>query len=107
MFKHLTLLTIHRLLHCLLLLHSAACVYAAQDACVYHSGGMVVHSVVIVKQTIYIITSVPYNTVFQVNTDLTITVDNAPTSLNYLTTYLSRSTNIETVSRLVFPLNQL
>lgn len=107
MFRYLTLLTVHRLLYYVLLLHSAACVSAAQDACIYRSGEFIVHSVVVVKHTIHIITSVPYDTVFQVNTDLTITVDNAPTSLNYLTTYLSRSTAIETINGSVYPLNEL
>ena len=68
---------------------------------------MVVDSVVVVKHTIHIITSVPHDTTFQVNPDLTITVDNAPTNLDFLTTYFSRSTAIETLNRSVIPSNEL
>ncbi|CAF9930193.1 MAG: hypothetical protein ALECFALPRED_004548, partial [Alectoria fallacina] len=77
---------------------SVARISAAQDACVYRSGAMLVESVVVVKHTIHIITSIPHNTTFKVNTGLTITVDNAPTSLDLLTTYFSRSTAIETMN---------
>ena len=93
--------------YALLLLNGATCISAAQDACIYRSEAMVVHSVVVVKQTIHIITSVPHDTIFPVNTDLTITVDNAPTSLDILTTYFSRSTAVETMDRLVVPFNRL
>ena len=68
---------------------------------------MVINSVVVVKHTIHIITNVPHDTTFQVNTDLTITVDNAPTSLDLLTTYFSRSTAIETMNGSVIPVNEL
>lgn len=101
-------LMLHNLFcYALLLLNSAAGVSAAQDACMYRSGAMLVNSVVVVKHTIHIITSVPHNTTFQVNTDLTITVDNAPTSLDFLTTYLSQSTAIETMNGLVVPYKEL
>ena len=90
------------ILHCLLvyallLLNSAACGSAAQDGCRYRSEEIIVN-VVVVKHTIHIITNIPHDTTFRVNTDLTITVDNAPTSLNLLTTYFSRSTAIETIN---------
>ena len=95
-------LILYRLLYyAVLLLSSATCGSAAQDACVYPSGEMVVNSVVVVKHTIHIITHVPYDTTFQVNTDLTITVDNAPTSLDLLTTYFSKSTTTETMNGFV------
>ena len=68
---------------------------------------MVVNSVVVVKHTIHIITSAPHDTTFQVNPDLTITVDNAPTNLDFLTTYFSKSTAIETLNRSVIPFNEL
>ena len=101
-------LILHRLLfYAILLLSSATCGSAAQDACVYRSGEVVVNSVVVVKHTIHIITNVPHDTTFQVNTDLTITVDNAPTSLDLLTTYFSRSTAIETMNGSVIPVNEL
>ena len=91
----------------MLLLISTTCGSVTQDACVYRSEKMVVDSVVVVKHTIHIITNVPYDTTFQVNTDLTITVDNAPTSLDILTTYFSRSTTIKTITRSVISNNQL
>lgn len=101
-------LLLHRLLYgAILLLASAACFSVAQDACIYRSGAMLVNSVVVVKQTIHIVTSVPYSTTFEVNTNLTITVDNAPTSLDLLTTYFSESTAIETMNRSVFPCSDL
>lgn len=102
-------LLLHRLFfYAILLLASAAASFSiAQDACVYGSGAMLVNSVVVVKQTIHVVTSVPHVTTFQVNTNLTITVDNAPTSLDLLTTYFSRSTAIETVNGSVFPCNDL
>lgn len=101
-------LILRRLLYyAFLLLNSAACKSAAQDACIYRSGEMVVNSVVVVKHTIHIITSVPHNTTFQVNTGLTITVDDAPTSLDLLTTYFSKSTAIETMNGSVIPSNEL
>ena len=94
-------LILHRLFYyALLLLSSAARTSTAQDACIYRSGDTV-KSVVIVKHTIHIITSVLHDTTFQINTDLTITVDNAPTSLNLLTTYFSRSTATKTSNRFV------
>ena len=95
------------LFYAILLISSATCGSAAQDACVYRSGEMVVNSVVVVKHTIHIITNVPYDTTFQVNTDLTITVENAPTSLDLLTTYFSRSTAIETMNGSVISVNEL
>ena len=101
-------LMLHSLLcYAILLLNGAACISAAQDACIYRAGAMLVSSVVVVKHTIHIITSVPHDTIFQVNTDLTITVDNAPTSLDFLTTYFSKSTAIETMNGLVAPFNEL
>ena len=100
-------LIFYRLLYyALLLLYSATCSSAAQDACVYRSGDVIVESVVVVKHTIHIITNVPYDTTFQVNTDLTITVDNAPTNLDIITTYLSRSTAVETANGSVIPVNE-
>ncbi len=60
----------------------------AQGACPFHP----VSSVVVVKQTIHIITSVLHDTTFEVNRDLTITVDNAPTNLDLMTTFFSEST---------------
>lgn len=92
--------------YALLLLNSAVWIFAAQDDCIYRSGAMLVNSVVVVKHTIHIITSVPHDTTFQVKTDLTITVNNAPTSLNLLTTYLSKSTAIETINGSVIPFNE-
>ena len=65
------------------------------------------NSVVVVKHTIHIITNVPHDTTFQVNTDLTITIDNAPTSLDLLTTYFSRSTTIETINGSVISNDEL
>lgn len=101
-------LMLHRLVCCALLIHnSAALISAAQDACIYGSGAMLIHSVVVVKHTIHIITTVPHDTTFQVNTDLTITVDNAPTSLDFLTTYFSRSTAMETMNGSVIPFHRL
>ena len=101
-------LLLHRLFcYTILLLASAASFSVAQDACIYRSGAMLVNSVVVVKQTIHIVTSVPHVTTFQVNTNLTITVDDAPTSLDLLTTYFSRSTAIETINGLVFSCNEL
>lgn len=91
----------------MLLLSSSTCGSVAQDACVYRSGKMVVDSVVVVKHTIHIMTNVPHDTTFQVNTDLTITVDNAPTSLDLLTTYFSRSAAIETMKGSVISKNEL
>ena len=96
MFDRLMLLRLF--FHIISLLNSFAGITAAQDACIYRSGAIPVNSVVVVKHTIHIINSVPYNTTLQVNTDLTITVDNAPTSLDFLTTYYSRSTAIETMN---------
>lgn len=93
--------------YALLLLNSAAWISAAQDACIYRSGAMLVHSVVVVKHTIHIITSVTRDTTFQVNTDLTITVDNAPTNLDFLTTYFYRSTAIETMNGSVILVSEL
>lgn len=89
--------------HSFLLLNSFADISAAQDACIYRSGAMLVNPIVVVKHTIHIITSVPHNTTFQVNTDLTVTVDNAPTSLGFLTTYFSTSTAIDTMNGSVSP----
>lgn len=97
-------LTLHRLLfYAFLLLNSTASSSEAQDACIYGSGEMIVNSVVVVKHTIHIITSVTLDTTLQVNTDLTITVDNAPTSLDLLTTYFSRSTIVEMMNGSVIP----
>ena len=65
---------------------------AAQNACPYsfeNAGD--ISSVVVVKQTIHIITDVPYDTTLEINKDLTVTVDNAPTHLDLITTYLSQS----------------
>ena len=88
------------------LINTAVCLSVTQDACVYRSGAMLVNSVVVVKQTIHIITSVPHDTTFQVNTDLTITVDNAPTSLDFLTTFFSTSTAMESMNGSVSPFNK-
>ena len=95
-------LILHHLFYStLLLISSTACSSTTQDAaCIHRSGGMVVNSVVVVKQTIHIISSVLYDVTFAVNTDLTITVNDAPTSLDFLTTYFSTSTAIETMNGL-------
>ena len=93
-------LLLHRVFYyALVLLSNAACSAVAQDACIYRPGDIAVKSVLVIKHTIHIMTSVPSPSTFQVNTDLTITVDNAPTSLDFLTTYFSRSTAIETMDR--------
>ena len=95
-------LLLHRLFYsALILLSNAACSPVAQDACIYRPGDVAVKSVLVVKHTIHIMTGVPHNTTFQVNPDLTVIVNNAPTSLDVLTTYLSRSTTIETMNRFV------
>ena len=100
-------LTLHRLLCYALLIYCTACISQAQDACIYRTGPLLVNSVMVVKHTIHIITSVPQNTTFQVNTDLTVTVDDAPTSLDFLTTYFSTSTAVETRNGSVIPSQEL
>ena len=73
---------------------------AAQDACRFHPVPITdISSVVVVKQTIHIINSVPYDTTWEVNKDLTITVDNAPTNLDIITTFYSRSTMPQVTNR--------
>ena len=98
---------LHRLLCYSLLICCAACIPQAQEACIYRTGPLLVNSVVVVKHTVHIITSVPHNTTFQVNTGLTVTVDDAPTSLDFLTTYFSTSTAIETRNGSVTPPQEL
>lgn len=75
---------------------------AAQDACPDGDGGTEnVASVVVVKQTIHIITSVPHDTTFKVNSELTVAVTNAPTQLDLITTYFYRSTIAQASTRYV------
>ena len=72
---------------------------ATQDACVLpYPGPRVITSVLVVKQTIHVITNIPRNTAFEVNPDLTISVDNAPTNLDFTTTYFSRNTSVITIA---------
>lgn len=72
---------------------------ATQDACFLpYPGSRVITSVLVVKQTIHVITNVPKDTAFEVNHDLTISVNNAPTNLDITTTYLSRHTSVITIA---------
>lgn len=72
---------------------------ATQDACFLpYPGPRVITSVLVVKQTIHVITNVPKDTAFEVNHDLTISVNNAPTNLDITTTYLSRHTSVITIA---------
>lgn len=63
----------------------------------YPSNG-VVTTVFVLEYQIAINTDVQKNNSFAVNTDLTITVDNAPTSLDFTTTYTERSTVVRTAA---------
>ncbi|KAK0513497.1 hypothetical protein JMJ35_004483 [Cladonia borealis] len=70
-----------------------------QDACILpYPGPRVITSVLVVKQTIHVITNVPKDTAFEVNPDLTISVNNAPTNLDLITTYFSRHTSVITIA---------
>ena len=81
------------------LLCSLADLVAAQDACILpYPGPRVITSVLVVKQTIHVITDVPKDTAFEVNPDLTISVNNAPTNLDLTTTYFSRHTSVITIA---------
>ena len=71
-------------------LTSLAASTKAQDACSVAQNPTT--RVYMVEKSIYIKTSVQYNTSFAVNTDLTVTIDNAPTNLDLITTYTSRDT---------------
>ncbi|MCJ1293199.1 hypothetical protein MMC34_004752 [Xylographa carneopallida] len=57
----------------------------------------VVTTVLIYENPIYINTDVLTNTTFEVNPEMTITVDNAPTSFDITTTYTSKASNVDTV----------
>lgn len=69
----------------------------AQDAC-----SKDINSIVVVKQTIHIVTSIPYDTTFEVNKNLTVTVNNAPTELDLITTFYSQSTILSSANRYSF-----
>ena len=72
---------------------------ATQDACFLpYPGPRVITSVLVVKQTIHVITNIPKDTAFEVNPYLTISVNNAPTNLDITTTYLSRHTSVITIA---------
>ncbi len=72
---------------------------ATQDACILpYPGPQVITSVLVVKQTIHVITNIPKTTAFEVNSDLTISVSNAPTNLDITTTYFSRNTSVITLA---------
>jgi len=58
-------------------------------------------SVVVVKQTIHIIADVLRDTTLEINSDLTVTVDNAPTELDLITTFYSKSTDTQTIHEYV------
>ena len=74
-------------------------IVATQDACILpYPGPRVITSVLVVKQTIHVITNVPQDTAFEVNPDLTISVNNAPTNLDFITTYFSRHTSVITIA---------
>jgi hypothetical protein len=62
---------------------------AAQDSCVLNTA---ITTVLIYENPIYINTKVLYNTTFEVNSDFTVTVSNAPTSFHEITTYTATST---------------
>ena len=81
------------------LLYSVIDSVATQDACFLpYPGPRVITSVLVVKQTIHVITNVPRDTAFEVNPDLTISVNNAPTNLDITTTYFSRHTSVITIA---------
>nr|AUW30787.1 hypothetical protein [Cladonia uncialis subsp. uncialis] len=72
---------------------------ATQDACFLpYPGPRVITSVLVVKQTVHVITNVPKDTAFEINPDLTISVNNAPTNLDITTTYFSRHTSVITIA---------
>ena len=71
---------------------------AAQDACELDVGGrQTVTSVRVVVHTIHIKVNYAHDTTVLVNPDFNLAVTNAPTSLDFLTTYDSRSTAIRIV----------
>ena len=81
------------------LLCSLTHIVATQDACILpYPGPRVITSVLVVKQTIHVITNVPQDTAFEINPDLTISVNNAPTNLDLITTYFSRHTSVITIA---------
>ena len=89
----------HYILHYALLLLSKA-LAEAHDGCPYHVGySSDISSVVVVKQTIHIKTNVLQDTTFVVNKELTLTVDNAPTNIDTITTFFSQSTISQNVDR--------
>ena len=61
-----------------------------QDACVQQA----ITKVVVYEQSIYINTNVLHNSTFAINPDFTFTVNDAPTSLDLTTTYLSTAKSI-------------
>ncbi|MCJ1397517.1 hypothetical protein MMC11_000711 [Xylographa trunciseda] len=67
----------------------------ALDAC--RNKYRVVTTVLIYENPVYINTDVLSNTTFRINTGLTITVDNAPTSFDLTTTYTSKFSTVDTV----------
>ena len=81
------------------LLCSLTRIVATQDACIPpYPGPRVITSVLVVKQTIHVITNVPKDTAFEVNPDLTISINNAPTNIDLITTYFSRHTSVLTMA---------
>ena len=54
-----------------------------------------------VKHTVHIIASVASNTTLQINDDFTIAVDDAPTSLDLVTTYDTESTSLSMINPFV------
>ena len=81
-----------------ILLFSVIDIGATQGVCgLPYAGPHVVTSVLVVKQTIHVMTHIPKDTAFEVNPYLTISVDNAPTDLDVTTTYHSRSTSVVTI----------
>ena len=77
---------------CFLVYSSFAKPAATQNACTYSQ--QVVTKVLVVENPIYINTNVLWNTTFAVNPYLTLTVDDAPTSVDLRTTYTMRKTTI-------------
>lgn len=72
---------------------------ATQDACsLPYPGPRVITSVLVVKQTIHVITNIPKDTAFEINPDLTISVNNAPTKVDITTTYHQRHTSVVTIA---------
>ena len=87
----------------LLLSHTTRC-HATSDQCIIVRRP--VASVVVMKQTIHIVTNVPRDTTFEVNRDLTVTVDNAPTELDIITTFYTTSTYSHHFKQVSYPIHQ-